>query len=92
MRIDIETALQELCAKNRNEIEEESALIWAARAGAAYTLYLERGLTKYLLEGEGYYAESLEHSGASESPQLTFNITHVLFSLRCRALRAAHAL
>jgi hypothetical protein len=92
MRIDIEAAISELQEKPKAQIEEETALVWAARAGAAYTLFLEGGAMGILLDAEGYYTESLEHAGASEIPQLAFNITHALYSLRCKALRKANVL
>lgn len=92
MRIDIENALIELQHKGKGEIEEETAHTWTARAGAAYTLYLQNGNMGMLLDAEGYFTEALEHAGASETPHLAFNITHCLFSLRSQALRKARVL
>jgi hypothetical protein len=52
----------ELRIKPMALIQQETAIVWADRAIAAYTLYLEENNIQWLLDGDEYYHEALEHA------------------------------
>jgi hypothetical protein len=64
-------------------IQHETALVWEDRAVAAYRLYLEEGIRQWLLDGEEYYHEALEHAVLA-SPELAATIQRRISGLRAQ--------
>lgn len=74
----------ELRIKSMALIQQETALVWADRAAAAYALYLEEGTRQWLLDGEEYYHEALEHAVLA-SPNMAAEIRGRIMGLRAQA-------
>ncbi len=62
----LEEARRELAIKTRNEIEEETAYKWAARAVAAIEVYLTDGGLRWRLDAEHYLDEAFEHGALAD--------------------------
>jgi hypothetical protein len=67
-RREIEEARRELVSKSKAQIEEETAVKWAARAIAAYSIFEESGSLEVFADATEYHHEALEH--ASDTPIL----------------------
>jgi hypothetical protein len=67
-REEIEEARRELLSKSKAQIEEETAVKWAARAIAAYSIFAESGDLEVFADATEYHHEALEH--ASDTPIL----------------------
>jgi hypothetical protein len=54
-------AIAEFQSKTERDIERETAIRWGARALAAYLLYEDNRKRDWLLLGDDYYHEAVEH-------------------------------
>lgn len=96
-KTDIETELkvhkaaEEIRQKPENVIDHETALVWAARAIAAYNLVKrEASLYQRVLrfsEAEDYRREALEHAGTSGNTRTYLRIKRETTAARRAALR-----
>jgi hypothetical protein len=59
-------ARHELLQKSRSAIEEETAFKWAARAVAAYRLFVETQSRPWLLDAVDYAHEAVEHAALAD--------------------------
>lgn len=73
MSFDVEGAKKEVQAKKETEIEVETAYKWASRAIACFELHKETELIKWLLKGEDYRHEALEHAALAKDGGDTLN-------------------
>jgi hypothetical protein len=64
----IKEARIELLKKSKVQIEKETAIKWAARAIAAYSLFAETQDASFLFNAIEYHHEAVEH--ASDTPLL----------------------
>ena len=60
--------------KEEEEVEIETAYKWASRAIACFQLHAETKLTKWLIKGEDYRHEALEHAALAKDRGDTLNI------------------
>lgn len=58
----VPAAVAELSQKTLVQIEKETAIAWAARAGASYVLYARTRALVHLEEARGYSDEAIEHA------------------------------
>jgi len=65
---DIDEATKELLAKTRQQIDEETALKWAARALVAYHMWATTRLIGWFSDATQYQHEAVEH--AADTPIL----------------------
>lgn len=89
--LDVSGALQELRTKDRNQIEYETAVKWAGRAVAAYTLGLRSAdraaQVMRFSEGDGYADEAREHAAqVNDGGRLLRFVTEQMSSARDSAL------
>ncbi len=63
---DIDAARNELDYKSKEQIERETALKWAARAIAAYRLFIETGDHTYMWDAVDYHHEAVEHAAETD--------------------------
>ena len=61
-------ARREILSKSCGEIERETAFKWAARAVAAYTIFRETRLHRWLRDSERYLDEAFEHAALQTAP------------------------
>ena len=59
-------ARREILSKSCGEIERETAFKWAARAVAAYTIFRETRLHRWLRDSEQYLDEAFEHAALAD--------------------------
>lgn len=73
-KFDIKAALKEVQEKDEEDIEIETSYKWASRAIACFQLYTETELVTWLLKGEDYRHEALEHAALAKDHGKTLNI------------------
>ena len=73
MDFDIEAAKKEVQEKEEEEIEVETAYKWASRAIACFKLHAETKLVMWLIKGEDYRHEALEHAALAKDRGKTLN-------------------
>lgn len=61
-KFDVESALDEVTQKTEQQVEEETAYKWASRAIACYLLYRRTAKVDWLLQGDSYRHEAIEHA------------------------------
>jgi hypothetical protein len=59
-------AEREIRQKHREQIEEETAYKWAARAVAAYRAFRSSNRASWLRDSENYYNEAIEHGALAD--------------------------
>ncbi len=62
MILAVDEAVLEVTTKSDLQLEKETAFKWAARAAACFQLYAESEDVKWLVRGDGYRHEALEHA------------------------------
>lgn len=83
---DIEAARRELDYKSHEQIETETSLKWAARAIAAYDIFLETSDLTYLFDASDYHREAIEHAADTD----VFDEVHSLLTdAKMRVMRGA---
>jgi hypothetical protein len=82
----IDEARREILNKSKVQIEEETAVKWAARAIAAYILFAETRDPSFLFDAVEYHHEAVEH--ASDTPILG-DIVAVLKKAKLEAMELA---
>lgn len=92
--LNVSGALQELRTKDRSQIEYETALTWAGRAVASYTLGLRSAdraaQVMRFAEGDGYADEAREHaSHVNDGGRLLRYVSEQVSSARESALAGA---
>jgi len=92
--LNVSGALQELRTKDRSQIEYETALTWAGRAVASYTLGLRSAdraaQVMRFSEGDGYADEAREHAAqVNDGGRLLRYISEQVSSARDSALAGA---
>lgn len=73
MPFDVDAAKKEVQEKQEEEIEVETAYKWASRAIACFQLHAETELVKWLIKGEDYRHEALEHAALAKDGGDTLN-------------------
>jgi hypothetical protein len=68
-KLDVPAALKELAEKDQQAIEEETAYKWASRAIACYLLFQETDEAEWLLRGDDYRHEAVEHAALMLDPE-----------------------
>lgn len=76
---------QELLSKPMSTIHQETAILWSERAVTAFSLFLETRQKHWILDGEEYYHEALEHA-ALVSPELAAAVQGHVENIRTQAL------
>lgn len=66
MSFDLESALVEVQTKTAGQIQQETAYKWASRAVACFVLHRKTGDTRWLLRGEDYKHEAIEHAAFAD--------------------------
>jgi hypothetical protein len=59
-------ARREVLEKTREQIEHETAFKWAARAVAAYELFRQTRLNRWLCDSEHFRDEACEHGAMAD--------------------------
>jgi hypothetical protein len=87
MGLDLKAAAEALSKKNITQIQVESAYSWASKAIVAYKNFNGKHDIRWFLDAETYFAEALEHAGASElkASQITKEIKDAIEPLRAEA-------
>jgi hypothetical protein len=85
--LDVQSATRELAIKNAARLHRETAHTWAARAVAAYALFQRTRKLQWLLDGEEYAHEALEHASLAE-PELAARLRDPIERARALALSA----
>jgi hypothetical protein len=65
--VNVDEARAELLRKSREQIEEETAFKWAARAAAAYRLWHEGRSPSMFRDSCTYWDEAQEHAAMADS-------------------------
>jgi hypothetical protein len=84
---DVQHAETELAQKSKPKIEHETAQVWAARALAAYGLFMRSGDRRWLADALGYDHEAREHAGEAGASTLD-ELAPLLDQARWSALKA----
>jgi len=74
MDFDVEAAREEVNSKSEAEIEIETAYKWASRSIASYQEYAATKELKWLLRGEDYLHECIEHAALAKDGGKTLSI------------------
>jgi hypothetical protein len=80
-----EDAKKELDSKSLKDIQIETAKTWAKRAEEAYKRAIDEKSIKWLLDGDEYFHESIEHSSLSEDLTVFEEIRAKLMPIRKQA-------
>src|SRR6266478_4449672 len=86
MKLDLEAARKELKEKSENEIEEETARKWAARAIVCYEKCIEDSSVEMFSRGDDNYHEALEHAALSENTGLVSEVKSEIAEKRKKCL------
>jgi hypothetical protein len=81
-------AMGELQEKSMEQIQHETAITWAGRALASYTLFERTGDLQKLLDGEEFAHEAVEHASLAGSPGFSDLIAAHVHDAREHALAA----
>ena len=90
IQLDIAAARKELQAQDIQAIERTTAITWGGRAAAAFRLAAEAddadGRRKWLMDGENYRQEALEHAAMTDDFDFLRDVAAALATGRSEAL------
>jgi len=82
-----EEAAKELDEKSLKDIQKATAKTWASRAEEAYKRAINEKSIKWLLDGDEYFHESIEHSSLAEDLTVFEEIRAKLMPIRKEAFK-----
>lgn len=91
MALNLSRAIEELKAVSVVDIQVETAWKWASRAAAAYELSLSDTKPNWIIVGEDYRHEALEHAALCEDADFVQHILDAIERYRDKAFRRIYS-